>query len=80
MSDAREKRLNVGLRLSPLRIAFLIDRYDPKQIRQAIQINTCLWGGMYNPIVPIYQSKPKISGSRGHRVTEGHAEGHGVRL
>jgi hypothetical protein len=33
---------------------------------QIFQINTCLWGGKYNPIVPYFQQVPKWWGRNGH--------------
>ena len=57
MSNRSDERLTVTLRLRPIRIAFLIDEYDPEQARQAVQINTCLWGGMFNPIIPVHRAE-----------------------
>ncbi len=24
-----------------------------------MRLNTCLWGGMYNPIIPVFRAAPK---------------------
>ena len=42
----------------PLRLAFLIQP-QPDNLRRAIQINSTLWGGAYNPIIPLYGRAPK---------------------
>ena len=34
----------------PLKLAFLVDPADTAALTEAIQINTFLWGGMFNPI------------------------------
>lgn len=44
----------VNIRLRPLRLGFLVKPTDGRSLRNAIQVNTCLWGGSYNPIVPAY--------------------------
>jgi hypothetical protein len=48
----------VRVTLRPIRFATLVDPADRNALRQAIQINTFLWGGIYNPIVPVYQETP----------------------
>lgn len=50
---------NVTITLRPLRLAFLVDPNDKHGILEAIQLNTFLWGGMFNPIVPVYRRTPK---------------------
>lgn len=47
------------IRLRPIRIGFLVKPYDKKSIRQIMRINTSLWGGLHNPIIPIFRSAPK---------------------
>jgi len=42
----------------PLKLAFLIAPTDTKSLLQAIQLNSFLWGGRYNFIVPTYGSLP----------------------
>jgi len=41
----------VGFR--PVRIGWCITANNTDQLRQAIRLTTCLWGGRYNPIIPI---------------------------
>ena len=50
--------LNGGLRLRPTRIGFLVPPTDLPNLRRIFQINSCLWGGMYNPIIPVARSLP----------------------
>jgi hypothetical protein len=50
---------NVKLTLRPLRFAFLVDPADRAGILEAIQLSTFLWGGTFNPIVPVFRRTPK---------------------
>ena len=47
---------NLYLKSRPIRLAFLIDPQNPDTIREAIRLNTSLWGGRYNPIIPIFEN------------------------
>ena len=49
----------VTLTLRPLRFAFLVDPFDQAGILQAIELNTLLWGGPFNPIVPVFRRSPR---------------------
>ncbi len=46
-------------RLRPVRFATLVAPGDFRQLARAIELNTCLWGGMFNPIIPNYKVRPK---------------------
>ncbi len=48
----------IHLRLRPLRFAFIVDPSDRDGLRSAIELNSVLWGGMFNPIIPAYQRLP----------------------
>jgi hypothetical protein len=50
--------LSASLRLRPTRIGFLVRPDDSAALRQAMQICTCLWGGIYNPIIPVCTTLP----------------------
>jgi hypothetical protein len=50
----------INIRLRPIKFAFLVDPTDKAAILEAIQINTFLWGGMYNPIIPVVKKTPKV--------------------
>jgi hypothetical protein len=46
------------VKVRPLRIAFLVNPTDRPALQEAIEINSFLWGGLYNPIIPAYTSIP----------------------
>jgi len=50
--------LSATLSLRPTRIGFLVDPSDMSAVRHVMQICTCLWGGFYNPIIPVCTSIP----------------------
>jgi hypothetical protein len=49
---------DITVKCRPLRLAFLIPP-DKTALRKAIQVNSTLWGGTYNPIIPLYAQVPK---------------------
>lgn len=59
--------ISVNLRLRPIRFAFLVRPDNQKHILEAFRINTCLWGGRYNPIIPFFKQLPKWWDKKGHR-------------
>jgi hypothetical protein len=38
--------------LRPIRFAFLVRPDEKKGTLEIFRINTCLWGGRFNPIIP----------------------------
>jgi len=52
---------NVDLTLSlrPIKLAFLVEPSDKDAVRTSIEISSCLWGGVFNPIVPVFPRKPR---------------------
>lgn len=50
--------IRVDIRLRPIRFGFLVRPDDAKNVLEIFRINTCLWGGMFNPIIPIFESVP----------------------
>ena len=50
--------LSASLRLRPTRIGFLVRPDDLVGIRQVMQVCTCLWDGIYNPIIPVCATLP----------------------
>lgn len=44
--------------LRPINIAFLVDMNDKKALEEVIFINSYLWGGAYNAIIPVYKRIP----------------------
>ncbi|MGP5565445.1 hypothetical protein [Vreelandella alkaliphila] len=51
--------LPANIRLRPTRIGFLVRPSDRKSVRKIMRINACLWGGQYNPIIPVFRHTPK---------------------
>lgn len=49
----------LGLKSRPLRLGFLVNSNKAKSIRKAIEINSTLWGGAYNPLIPVYKRAPR---------------------
>jgi hypothetical protein len=50
--------IEVSIRLRPIRFAFLVRPTDRKNIQHIFEINTCLWGGKHNPIIPYFEHLP----------------------
>ena len=48
----------VNVRLRPIKLAFLVNPNDKDSLLKAIEINTFLWGGISNPIIPTYKRLP----------------------
>ena len=44
--------------LRPLKFAFLVQPGDRIGLRKAMELNTILWGGQFNPIIPTYRRLP----------------------
>jgi hypothetical protein len=59
--------VSINLRLRPIRFAFLIRPDDQKHALEAFRINTCLWGGRYNPIIPFFKQLPNWWDKKGHK-------------
>lgn len=57
-----DEPINITLnrKVRPLRLAFLIDPPSRVQLMKAIQINTILWGGRFNPLIPVYRRTPRF--------------------
>lgn len=51
--------ISVHVRLRPVRFAFLVRPDDHKRVLEIFRVNTCLWGGKYNPIIPSLKQVPK---------------------
>lgn len=47
--------------LRPIRIAFVIPPRDRAAALEAVRINSFLWGGSFNPIIPYYRRIPRDS-------------------
>lgn len=59
--------INLNIRLRPIRFAFLVRPDDKKRILEIFRINTCLWGGIFNPLVPFFKRLPSWWERKGYR-------------
>jgi hypothetical protein len=50
---------SIEIKSRPLRLAYLVDPNDAKQVRKAIQLSSSLWGGTTFPIIPLWKKMPK---------------------
>ena len=57
--------IRVDIRLRPIRFGFLVRPDDAENVLEIFRINTCLWGGMFNPIIPLFESVPSWLESEG---------------
>ena len=51
-------RFSASVRVRPMRIAFLVNPRDLNAVRRCFRLNSCLWGGWYNPIIPVFDRAP----------------------
>lgn len=47
-----------NIRIRPIRFGFLVDPKDSSALRSVFQLNTVLWGGVYNFIIPVFTRTP----------------------
>ena len=59
--------IRVDIRLRPIRFGFLVRPTDEAKILEILRLNTCLWGGMFNPIIPYYENVPSWLREEGFR-------------
>ena len=57
--------IRVDIRLRPIRFGFLVRPDDAEKVLEIFRINTCLWGGIFNPIIPFFESVPSWLESEG---------------
>ena len=50
--------LSASLVLRPTRIGFLVEPHDSASLRRIFQTCTCLWDGVFNPIIPACNTLP----------------------
>ncbi len=68
----------LNIKLRPFRLAFLVQPSDKAAIATAIETASFLWGGMFSPIIPVYNKLPKFwepdtkRGFTAHSVLEGY--------
>jgi hypothetical protein len=60
---------SLDITLRPLRLGFLVDGTDAKGVLEAIRINSFLWGGSFNPIIPVFKRAPKLWREKYNKVS-----------
>ncbi|MGB5862739.1 MAG: hypothetical protein WBG95_00400 [Sulfitobacter sp.] len=63
--------------MRPTRIGFLVHPSDKKSLKQIFRINTSIWGGIFNPIIPVFSRPPDCwkddhKPDRSHSVSKGY--------
>ena len=53
------KTLRAKLSLRPTRIGFLLRPTDTRSLRRIMRLCACLWGGAFNPIIPVCRVLPR---------------------
>jgi hypothetical protein len=61
-------RIDVQVRLRPVRFAFLVQPDDRKRTLEIFRLTTSLWGGKFNPIVPCFNEVPLWWDRHDHRL------------
>ncbi len=51
--------LSAVVRLRPARIALLVNPRDRAAVVKFMRISACMWGGEYNPIIPVFRKPPR---------------------
>ncbi len=51
--------ISAEIQLRPTRIGFLVRPTDLASVREIMRCCACLWGGSYNPIIPVFKRPPK---------------------
>lgn len=69
-----------SVRLRPTRIGFLVSPTNMGEVRRIVQVCTCLWGGPFNPIIPVCEELPEAWSEQpfptptGAEVTKGYID------
>jgi hypothetical protein len=61
------KKINIDIAVRPIRFAFIVRPNDKIKLLEIFRVNTCLWGGMYNPIIPFFKKVPTWWDRNGYR-------------
>src|SRR5580704_1797511 len=51
--------ISANIRLRPVRIGFLVRPTDLASIKEIMRYCAAVWGGVYNPIIPVFHTPPK---------------------
>ena len=46
------------VRIRPFRLAFLVEPRDKKAVQRVFEMNSSLWGGVFNYIIPVFKAVP----------------------
>jgi hypothetical protein len=46
------------VRIRPFRLAFLVELRDRKALQRVFEMNSSLWGGVFNYITPLFKTVP----------------------
>jgi hypothetical protein len=46
------------VRIRPFRLAFLVEPRDKKALQRVFEMNSSLWGGVFNYIIPLFKTVP----------------------
>lgn len=71
---------SINLKIRPIKLAFLVDPNNAKQVREAIQLSSSVWGGPYCPIIPLHKKMPKtwkdgpLKAPKAQKVISGYIE------
>jgi hypothetical protein len=63
--------ISAEIRLRPTRIGFLVDPTDTASVRLCMNLCSGLWGGLYNPIIPVCREIPEAWSSGLYRGMTG---------
>lgn len=63
--------LSAEIRLRPTRIGFLVAPTNLAAVRVIMRACSCLWGGLYNPIIPVFRRVPDEWSSDTRRPVKG---------
>jgi len=75
-----ERFLHIRREVRPLRLAFLVPLGDKPYLSRVIAVNTCLWGGRFNALVPWAHRLPRWWGATRapyntmHEVAQGYID------
>ena len=54
----------IDIKSRPLKLAYLVDPRNTKQVREAIRLSSSLWGGDHFPIIPLHKRMPATWGEK----------------
>ncbi len=47
-----------SIRIRPIRFRFVVDPQDEGTLREVFRVNTVLWGGVFNFLIPTFKKTP----------------------